>query len=64
MRRHNNIFRTIKYYAVEIAGTTVFLAWLAGGVWHELEFLSKYNLEPCVQVVRTTSIPLLVELHR
>jgi hypothetical protein len=32
-------FEKIKYYAVEIAGLVVFLAWLASGVWHEVRHL-------------------------
>ena len=31
-----DIFHQIKYYAVEISATIVFLAWLARAVWHEL----------------------------
>jgi len=31
-----DIFHQIKYYAVEVAATIVFLAWLARAVWHEL----------------------------
>jgi hypothetical protein len=33
-----DIFHQIKYYAVEIAATIVFLAWLVRAVWHELGF--------------------------
>jgi hypothetical protein len=34
----HDIFHQIKYYAVEIAATIVFLAWLVRAVWHELVF--------------------------
>ena len=37
-RRRADIFHVIKYYAVEIAATIVFLSWLAKAVWHELGF--------------------------
>jgi hypothetical protein len=37
-RRFNphRIFHQIKFYAVEISATTVFIVWLARAVWHEL----------------------------
>jgi hypothetical protein len=30
------MFREIKFYAVEIAATIIFVVWLAKAVWHEL----------------------------
>jgi hypothetical protein len=37
-RRHSpdKICHLVKYYAVELAGTIVFVAWLAKAIWHEL----------------------------
>jgi hypothetical protein len=32
----SDIFHEIKFYAVEIAATIVFVVWLAKAVWHEL----------------------------
>lgn len=34
----HRVFHQIKYYAVEIAATIIFLAWIAKAVWHELGF--------------------------
>jgi len=36
MQGQNNVFHTIKYYAVEFGATVVFVAWLGASVWHEL----------------------------
>lgn len=32
----SDIFCKIKFYAVEIAATIIFVVWLAKAVWHEL----------------------------
>ena len=34
--RPEDIFHKIKYYAVEITATVVFLTWLGKAVWHDL----------------------------
>jgi hypothetical protein len=31
-----DIFHKIKFYAVEVSATIVFVVWLARAVWHEL----------------------------
>ena len=40
MRRPDDtdVFHKIKYYAVEVAATIVFVYWIAKSVWHELGF--------------------------
>lgn len=35
----NKTLHAIKYYAVEVAATIVFLAWLGTSVWHEVHHL-------------------------
>jgi hypothetical protein len=36
IRKPDQFFHEIKYWAVHIAATVVFLTWLAKAVWHEL----------------------------
>jgi hypothetical protein len=42
----NKTIHAIKFYAVEVAATIVFLAWLGTTVWHEVHRLYLLALSP------------------